>query len=49
MEIREKELKNKYTKLRSRGANGNVYLNSDETEIIKYLKVYIILKEERKR
>lgn len=38
MEIKEKELKNKYTKLRSRGANGNVYLNSDETEIIKIFK-----------
>lgn len=38
MEIREKELKNKYTKLSSRGANGNVYLNSDETEIIKIFK-----------
>ena len=38
MEIKEKELKNKYTKLRSRGVNGNVYLNSDKTEIIKIFK-----------
>ena len=41
MEIKEKELKNKYTKLRSRGVNGNVYLNSDKTEIIKIFKNYL--------
>ena len=48
MDVSEKELKTNYTKLSSKGAKGNVYLNSDKTEIVKIFKSLYNIERRRK-